>query len=527
MAYGMGDAKYSQTYLEVPIMPSVKKRQDIGGARRLVVQTAEPAPTIMAGGVGSVNTSQYRLGDDLEPEKDVSGKPPYRVPTMAEIASIPDNGFRVASTFSGCGGSSLGYRMAGFRVLWANEFVEAARESYLANCAESTIVDGRDIRQVKPEDILKAIKLRKGQLDLLDGSPPCASFSTAGKRQAGWGQVKKYSDTSQRTDDLFFEFARILEGVQPKTFVAENVSGLVKGTAKGYFLEILQRLKDCGYKVRAALLDAQWLGVPQCRVRTIFVGVRNDLRAEPCHPQPLPYRYSVRDAIPWISGTVVSGQPGKLTREPTIDAQSGRSSVNGRIQGVVTNSAGKERLRSLDEPSPTVTKSSGGAGGSGRGGEIRGVKITHDGPDGTKTNVPITGPCPTVRAGSAQRNRTDQFIIEAESDMSKYATGAEWEKIAPGGQSEKYFQLVKPSLTDPCPTVTAAGGNAGLASVCHPTERRKFSIAELRRICAFPDDFILTGSYAAQWERLGRAVPPVMMKYIAETVRDQILRRLK
>ena len=59
------------------------------------------------------------------------------------------------------------------------------------------------------------------------------------------------------------------------------------------------------------------------------------------------------------------------------------------------------------------------------------------------------------------------------------------------------------------------------------TEKRKFSIAELKRICAFPDDFILTGTYAQQWERMGRAVPPVMMYYIAATVRDQVLARIK
>jgi DNA (cytosine-5)-methyltransferase 1 len=59
--------------------------------------------------------------------------------------------------------------------------------------------------------------------------------------------------------------------------------------------------------------------------------------------------------------------------------------------------------------------------------------------------------------------------------------------------------------------------------VCHPTEKRKFSIAELKRICAFPDDFALTGSFQQQWERLGRAVPPVMMAHIASAVRDRVL----
>lgn len=226
-------------------------------------------------------------------------KPPYQVPSMTEIAALPWNGFTVASTFSGCGGSCLGYRMAGFKVAWASEFIPAAQETYRANHPE-TYLDTRDIRTVKPEEILEVLGLRAGDLDLFDGSPPCASFSTAGKREKHWGLNKKYSDSVQRTDDLFFEYARLVEGIQPKVFVAENVSGLVKGVAKGQFLDILARLKACGYRVSCRVLDAQWLGVPQARKRTIFIGVREDLGKDPVYPKPLPYRYTLRDALPWI-----------------------------------------------------------------------------------------------------------------------------------------------------------------------------------------------------------------------------------
>jgi DNA (cytosine-5)-methyltransferase 1 len=389
---------------------------------------------------------------------DSQSKPPYRVPSMMEIAAIPWNGFTAASTFSGCGGSSLGYRMAGFRILYANEFIPAAQDSYRANAADYTFLDTRDIRTVQPHDILEKIGLAPGELDLFDGSPPCASFSTAGKREAGWGKVKKYSDSEQRTDDLFFEFARLLRGLQPKTFVAENVSGLVKGTAKGYFLEILRELKSCGYKVGCKVLDAQWLGVPQARQRTIFVGVRNDLPAEPAHPKPLPYRYSVRDALPWIYKVKI-----------------------GPLQ--------TDWKDSSDRPSHTIIA----------GGER-----------------------PSENAYTARAT-----FVEAETDISRYAIGAEWERMKkPGTQSEKYFQLQRPSLNEPCPTITLGAGALSCAGVVHPTEKRRFSIAELKRICAFPDDFKLTGTYAQQWERCGRSVPPVMMSHIAATIRDEILRKL-
>ena len=353
-------------------------------------------------------------------------KPPYRVPSMDEICALPWNGFTAVSTFSGAGGSSLGYRMAGFRMAWVSEFIPAAADTYRANANPSTILDTRDIREVKPGDILDATGLGVGKIDLFDGSPPCASFSTAGKREAGWGKVKAYSDTRQRTDDLFFEYARLIEGTRPRMFVAENVSGLVKGTAKGYFKLVLARLRECGYRVEARVLDASWLGVPQARKRLIFIGVRDDLGASPAFPSPLPYRYTVQDALP-------------ESAEPTM-------------------------------------------------------------------RDPETG---------------------ADISMTRYAIGREWARLKPGRKSEKYLSLVRPDPRAPFPTVTQRAGDTTAASVTHWSECRKLTLAELRRLSGFPDDFILTGTYGQRWERIGRAVPPVMMAAIATVIRDRILAPLR
>lgn len=224
-------------------------------------------------------------------------KPPYKVPSMKEIEEIPWNGYNVVSTFSGGGGSCLGYRMAGYHVLWANEFVEEAQRTYRAN-HPGTILDTRDIRQVTPESILDAIGMKPGEIDLFDGSPPCCAFSTAGKREKGWNQKRSYSDgKSQQIENLFFEYTRLLKGLQPKTFVAENVSGLVKGTAIGYFKEFIREMKSCGYRVKAQLLNAKWLGVPQSRERLIFQGVREDIGIEPIFPKPEKFAYTIRDAL--------------------------------------------------------------------------------------------------------------------------------------------------------------------------------------------------------------------------------------
>jgi DNA (cytosine-5)-methyltransferase 1 len=165
-----------------------------------------PCPAILVGS-NARDACHYQVEFFLTenppmPTQPATDKPPYRVPTMPEIAAVPRNGFSVVSTFSGCGGSCLGFRMAGFETVWANEFIPAAQATYRAN-HPTTLLNTRDIRQVSPQSILKAIGKKKGEIDVLEGSPPCASFSTAGRRQANWGKVTKYSDTKQRVDDLF------------------------------------------------------------------------------------------------------------------------------------------------------------------------------------------------------------------------------------------------------------------------------------------------------------------------------------
>lgn len=231
----------------------------------------------------------------------MNGKPEYKILSMKEIQNLKWNKYNVVSTFSGGGGSCLGYEMAGYKVLWANEFVEEAQKTYRANHPK-TILDTRDIREITPESILEQIKLKKGEIDLFDGSPPCCAFSTAGAREKKWGKESKYSDNKkQRVDNLFFEYSRLLKGLQPKVFVAENVSGLIKGKAKGYFKEILQELINCGYEVSARLLNAKWLGVPQKRERLIFIGVRKDIvekyNVHPVYPKPFNYYFTLEDAF--------------------------------------------------------------------------------------------------------------------------------------------------------------------------------------------------------------------------------------
>lgn len=313
--------------------------------------------------------SQYYVETESEKRVNVNPeKPLYSVPSMAEIAAVPDNGLRVVSTFSGCGGSCLGYRMAGFKVLWANEFVPSAQASYEANKAPDCYLDKRDVRTIDPKEILTQTGLKAGELDLLDGSPPCQAFSTAGKREKNWGKAKTYEHgAKQCNEQLFKEYVRILSGLKPKAFVAENVSGLVKGTAIGMFLDILKALKGAGYVVECRVLDAQWLGVPQSRQRVIFIGVREDVVKQfgvaPSFPMPLPYRYSVKDALPEIQKAIYQDEYGKpdedLTNKPAraeqpmpaITATQCRVNIEWPNRGFLGGTK-----RSVDKPSPSIQK---------------------------------------------------------------------------------------------------------------------------------------------------------------------------
>jgi len=169
----------------------------------------------------------------------------------------------VISLFAGCGGSSLGYSMAGYRELLAVEWDENAAATFQLNFPEVPVYKW-DIAQLSVADVLARTGLKPGELDVLDGSPPCQGFSTAGKR-----------NLNDSRNQLFREYVRLLQGLQPKAFIMENVSGMVKGKMKLVFAEILRELKGCGYQVSARLMNAMYFNVPQDRARMVFVGSRH------------------------------------------------------------------------------------------------------------------------------------------------------------------------------------------------------------------------------------------------------------
>lgn len=168
----------------------------------------------------------------------------------------------------------MGYKLAGGKVLLAVEWDDDAAMTYRHNHLGTPLYHG-DIAKLSVDEVLTWTGLQPGELDIFDGSPPCQGFSMAGKR-----------DITDSRNQLFREYVRLLRGLQPRVFVMENVSGMVKGKMKLIFAEILKELKASGYQVSARLMNTKYFDVPQARQRLIFIGVRNDLAINPSHPKP-------------------------------------------------------------------------------------------------------------------------------------------------------------------------------------------------------------------------------------------------
>jgi DNA (cytosine-5)-methyltransferase 1 len=200
---------------------------------------------------------------------------PYRW-TLKDSKFTKDKG-KVFSCFACGGGSTMGYKLAGFDVIGCNEIDPKMMEAYKANhnpkYAFLEPIQTFKLREDLPKELY--------ELDILDGSPPCSSFSMAGNREKDWGKDKVFREgqAMQVLDTLFFDFIDLAKKLQPKVVVAENVKGLLLGDAKQYVRQIYREFDLAGYYCQHWLLDASKMGVPQRRERVFFIALRKDLAA--------------------------------------------------------------------------------------------------------------------------------------------------------------------------------------------------------------------------------------------------------
>jgi DNA (cytosine-5)-methyltransferase 1 len=395
---------------------------------------------------------------------------PYSIEDVYKASS--QNLFTVVSTFAGGGGSSTGYRLAGGKILAINEFVEEAVNTYLANFPDTKVIPG-DIKKVTGEQFLTLTNLKPGELDILDGSPPCSAFSVAGKREKGWkgastdtrktyfnddGELvsegeesvqtgkKSYSDGKmvESIEDLFFEFIRIAKDLQPKVIIAENVKGITFAKANMKLNEFINSFEEIGYSTTYKVLNGADYGVPQARERTIFLCVREDV---------------MRDL------NLTSLHLNSLF--PTYTSE--HISMRDALENIVNDASEVEILRAFYE-------------------------------------------------SSFQKKFMDPIPFSPHRHMKP--SDKEFRSWNPKASC---FNMIRPAPHLPCPTLTQQGQKMGLSGVFHYEENRKLTIVELKRLMSLPENFKLTGTFDQQAERICRMVAPKMMAAVAQSVYEKLL----
>jgi DNA (cytosine-5)-methyltransferase 1 len=193
---------------------------------------------------------------------------------LADLDLVPKNGIKVMSTFACGGGSSMGYKRAGCTIVAANDIDPEMAWHYKRNLNPPSYYlcpIGDLITKDLPSELF--------ELDILDGSPPCSTFSMAGSREKSWGKDKHFREgqAKQVLSDLFFDYLDLVARLKPKVAIAENVKGMILGNAKGYTKMVMERFKEIGYKPQLFLLNAADCGVPQKRERVFFCALRDDI----------------------------------------------------------------------------------------------------------------------------------------------------------------------------------------------------------------------------------------------------------
>ena len=375
--------------------------------------------------------------------------------------------------FAGCGGLGYGFHKEGFNIIACNELEKKIADTYKANFPDTKVLVD-DIKKYSSDDFLEMAGIKVGELDLLDGSPPCSAFSLSGKRNKGWvgyvedttqseinfetGEViqtgekkikegiKKYSTKVQEgIEDLFLEYIRIAKGIQPKVIVAENVKGITFGESKKKLLEFINDFERIGYEVSYQVLNAADFGTPQARERTIFICVRKD-----------------------------------------VASKIGLNFMN--INGIF--------------PTKTVSKHVS---------MKEAFEDIENDPEEVKMLLDYV-------EGSFQKKFLSFLPFNPEKPLKP--SDKQFHEFNPKGSC---FNMIRPAPNLPSPTLTQQGQKKGLSGVFHYAENRKPTIVEFKRLMGVPEDFILTGDYDQQAERLGRMVAPKMMTAIASSIYKNIL----
>ena len=390
----------------------------------------------------------------------------YNRYTLDELKESSDRKrFTYISFFAGGGGSSCGYKLAGGDARFVNEFQQVAVDTYLANWPGTPHICG-DIKNVTGKKIMEMTGLKVGELDILDGSPPCPPFSMSGTKKKGWNKEKvAYGMKQKNIEDLTWEMIRITSEMKPKVVICENVKGLTMDYAKQHLDRMCADFEKEGYTTTYKVMNGIHYGVPQKRQRVFIVSVRNDVLES--------------IGMPWM--LISSLYPdGAMNEEPTIEDAIGDLRLDNE------NSVEAHELR---ESMKTSAK-------------YKWLKRLKKNPEKVvSVGDDVVGPW--YEKVIAHRKKWGKSIPEAK---------------------HSFYQSRRVPWNQASHTLSEQGMMTSLAVHLHPEEDRVFTTKEGARIMTLPEDYINTGTLNERLARIGLMVAPMMMKHLADSIYEKVLK---
>jgi DNA (cytosine-5)-methyltransferase 1 len=368
------------------------------------------------------------------------------------------------SLFCGAGGCSLGFKKAGYSILYANDKDSAAVETYRKNFPKTTCTKD-DVDALNFEEILNDIGLKSGELDILIGGPPCQGFSTAGTRF--WDDSRNH---------LLKSYVKALEIIKPKWFLMENVEGLLTSNKGNYLFEASKAFLELGYDIRIEKVYSQEYGIPQRRKRVLIIG--NIIGHEFKMPEPT---------------LKVSG---KIFRNSDVTLKRAIHSLP-----KVTNE--KNKTLTIDSTQPLDNFDS----------------LLRDGADSVSDHFsPVINGIQLERISALKPGQTMKDLPEKlqHESFKKRAN----RRVADGTPTEKRggapSGIKRLHSNEPCLTITGAATR----ELIHPTENRPLTLREAARIQTFPDSFNFSGNNSQKIQQVGNAIPPILARILAEHIKD-------
>lgn len=377
--------------------------------------------------------------------------------------------------FAGAGGLSEGLREAGFIGLYANEIQPRYAETHALNHPEK-FVDQRDIRTVDAAEVRKKLKLKRGELDLVAGGPPCQGFSIN-------APIRSKDD---ERNSLFIEFLRFVDEFQPRAVLIENVPGLVSFEGGATLDAILTALEKHGYTSDVRILYAPHYGVPQTRWRTIVIGLRDGGDVFSAFPEPIrqaPLRVNFTSKF---GGRNIVALPQKIELPPHISVCDAIDDLPVLKNGEVGDDIKPYRKEPENDFQKMMRVGSEGAINhqAARLSKINMDRLAHIPPGGNWTDIPFD----LLPKGMQRARRTDH--------TKRYG------RVDPDGLASTILTKCDPHW----------------GAYFHYSQDRAFTVREAARIQTFPDSFKFVGSRVEQYEQVGNAVPPLLAAAIGRSL---------